>query len=163
MKELLLSFDKEWFIATIWALMFGIFTNFSWDWIKNNLTFVKKSDKYINIVGNWTIDVVFNSESPRTYVERLEITQQFGRNFKGVFFSPNPTDSTREIEQLVTGHFIDKSHLIYSYIPNGEYTEYGSGMVSIEPNHRRGSGASVNFGISSKDPVTAFIVINKTN
>lgn len=117
---------------------------------------------YPDITGKWNITVKFMSKRPRIYKERAHITHQFGQLFQGVFTSPNPMDTTETLRQELRGQFLDNHRAAYYYKnANNKFTEIGAGLLELDPGHREARGASVNCGISAKDPTLAVLSLAK--
>lgn len=139
-------------LITSGTIVVGVATNAIWEYLRDNISLT--SSKYIDVRGNWSITSSYEhvNGSVINYKERLVFTQQFGRRFRGVIYSPHPTKPDEIIELDVRGEFKDKFHAVFFYDHRSRrLTDVGAGTIQINADHATAEGASVNFGVSSPE------------
>lgn len=142
----------DWLFVAGGSIVVGIISSAIWEWVRDSCSITCASAKYINFRGEWSVSSSYELENGMVhdYKEKLEITQQFGRRFRGKIFSPHPTNPQSTIELDVRGVFKDKFHVVFSYEHRTlNLTDVGAGTIQINADHTTGEGASVNFGVSS--------------
>lgn len=136
--------------GTISTIVVGALSSALWEWLRDTISIT--SAKYIDIRGDWSIASSYEhvDGAVDNFKERLLIKQQFGRRFRGLIFSPHPTNPEDMIELDVRGEFKDKFHVVFSYDHRtSRLTDVGAGTFQINADHTTAEGASVNFGVSS--------------
>lgn len=134
------------------SILFGKISSAIWEWLRDSISITYSSTRYINFRGHWDVSSSIEHENGSiiNYRENLNISQQFGRRFRGKIYSPHPTNQGSTIELKVRGEFKDKFHVVFFYEHcTSSLTDVGAGTIQINADHTTAEGATVNFGVSS--------------
>lgn len=130
-------------------------------WFRNYWSW---SGRFPRIVGSWTATVqLAGHDDP--FEEHICITRQFWRSSWGYFDSP-ASGSDEIVRLLMKARFVETRRIVYQYRHprqrgSPSYTDYGAGVVELNPAHDEGVGYSVGLGVHSREITTHSVVFKR--
>jgi hypothetical protein len=143
--------------AFVFGVLSSIVAGFTLEWMKGIITF--RTSDYPNMKGIWVAKTKLGDKP--LHLEQIDVRSQFGRTIKGVFTTPDPIDSDKTYQNEFEGYIINSTTVRFSFVPKGNYEDYGVGIIQLESNYKKATGLSVSVGISSKNPEIAQFEIDR--